>query len=150
MTAAKPDTVTHPTESRLADYLGGGLTARERERLTDHIGSCADCLAKVVAAHEAVASECGEGGKHTEGKPESMKKPNFYLIGSIVAFTLSFLMPRHFIQLLVATLVLGMKWIVDSKSTKMLVMIYEAWKKGGEKEASKILETFDAKTRKRL
>jgi hypothetical protein len=40
----------------------------------------------------------------------------------------------------VATLLLGIKWIVDAKSTKMLVMIYEAWKHGGEKEASRVLE----------
>jgi hypothetical protein len=31
---------------------------------------------------------------------------------------------------------------VDAKSTRMLIMIHEAWRKGGEKEASRILNTL--------
>ena len=150
MIQTRRDITAHPHETELADYLAGSLAPREREKITDHIGSCADCLAKVVAAHEAVAAERARGGRRNDGKSASMQRPNFYLIGAIIAFTLSFIMPRYFIQLLVATLVLGIKWIVDAKSTKMLIMIYEAWKKGGEKETSKILETFDANSRKRL
>ena len=54
-------TTTHPTESELAAYLSGTLTGTKKDALTDHIGSCPDCLAKVAAAHEAVAS-CGGSG----------------------------------------------------------------------------------------
>jgi hypothetical protein len=147
MPMTKNDMTTHPTESQLADYLGGTLSVRERTALTDHIGSCSACLAKVVAAHEAV-SGCAEDRGRAKRKTGFVKKLNFYLIGAIITFGASFILPRYFIQLLVATLILGMKWITDSRTTKMLVMIHEAWKKGGEKEASKILETFDAESRK--
>ena len=73
-----------------------------------------------------------------------MKKINIYLILAIAAFTLSFITGRYFLQLLVATLLLGAKWITDSKTTKMLVMIHEAWKKGGEHEASEVIKRFDS------
>ena len=50
-----------------------------------------------------------------------------------------------FLQLLVATILLGIKWITDSRTTKMLIMIHDAWKRGDEKETSRILERFDTK-----
>ena len=79
-----------------------------------------------------------------------MKKINLYLLFAIVCFALSFVTPRYFLQLLAATVVLGAKWIVDSKSMKMLVMIHEAWKKGGDKEASRIIEEMDSRPKNRI
>jgi hypothetical protein len=75
-----------------------------------------------------------------------MKRLNIYLALAIISFILSFAVPRYFVQLLVATLLLGVKWVADSKSAKMLVMIYEAWKHGGEKEASRVLERIGQNT----
>jgi hypothetical protein len=72
-----------------------------------------------------------------------MGRINLYLIFAVLSFALSFMVPRFFIQLLVATLLLGAKWIIDSKTTKMLVMIHEAWKNGGEREASEVIKRFD-------
>lgn len=140
MNETKIGTKTHPTESELADFLGGGLSDKDKALMTDHIGSCAECLAKVASAHEAVSLFAGTSTK--KGKELSMKHINFYLIGTIVTFILSFSFPKYFLQFLVATILLGMKWIIDSKSTKMLIMIHEAWKKGGEKETAKILRRF--------
>jgi hypothetical protein len=54
------------------------------------------------------------------------------------------------VQFLTATLLLGIKWVADAKSTKMLVMIYEAWKNGGEKEASRILSSLEKGPKNRL
>ena len=79
-----------------------------------------------------------------------MKKINIYLILAIISFILSFVFQHYFVQFLTATLLLGIKWISDAKSTKMLVMIYEAWKKGGEKEASRILSSLDKDPKNRL
>jgi len=83
-------------------------------------------------------------------KGNIMKKLNIYLLLAVVSFVLSFAIRQYFVQFLVATLLLGVKWIADSKSAKMLVMIYEAWKKGGEKEASRILNVLDAESKNRL
>ena len=82
-------------------------------------------------------------------KDKPMGRINIYLILAIISFGLSFVTPRYFIQLLTATLLLGAKWVIDSKTTKMLVMIHEAWKTDGERGASEVIKRFDlnAKTR---
>jgi len=130
----------------LANYLAGRFSHKEREAVERHLSLCDECLMDLVSAHEALTDPRAK----KEKKGRHMKKPNIYLILTIIAFCLSFTLPRYFIQLLVATLILGIKWIADSKSTRMLVMIYEAWKRGGEKEASRILETIESGSKKRF
>lgn len=144
MADLKVETKIHPTEVELSDLLSGSLSGKEKERVEAHIASCGECLNTVVSAYESVKM----AGKNRKGT--IMKKINIYLVLSIIAFLLSFAMPGHFVQFLVATLLLGIKWVADSKSTKMLIMIYEAWKKGGEKEASRVLETLDSSKKNRF
>jgi hypothetical protein len=141
MTHVKTDARIHPTEAELADYLGHSLTGAEKERLEEHIAACGECLDRIVSAHESVEEFRKKGGP-SEGKGGLMKRINVYLLLAITSFVLSFAMPRYFLQFLVATLLLGIKCIVDAKSTRMLIMIHEAWRKGGEKEASRILNTL--------
>ena len=143
MTELKQETRMHPTESELADYLNRASAGDEREKVEDHIACCNDCLENVVSAYESVRI-------FKKGKAGTMKKINIYLILAIVSFVLSFTVPRYFVQFLTATLLLGIKWITDAKSTKMLIMIYEAWKNGGEKEASRILSSLDKSPKSRL
>lgn len=139
--------VSHPSETELADFLSGALPAAEKKRVEEHIAVCAECLANIVSAHESV-EEFNAGKNKKKGDP--MKKINIYLVLTVISFALSFIMPRYFIQFLVATLLFGIKWIVDAKSTKMLVMIYEAWKTGGEKEASRIMQTLETRDKRRF
>lgn len=137
----RPD--RHVTENDIAGYLVRSVSRHERDRIAAHIAGCADCLAAVVSSYES-AGPARHSGDPTLPLRRYMKnifkKFNPYLALAAASFALSFVTPRYFIQLLVATLLLGIKWIVDSKTTKMLVMIYEAWKQGGEREASKVLE----------
>jgi len=142
MVGQKNDTKVHTADLELADYLADILPVKDRARIEAHVAECGECLARIASAHESV-KEFRKGAK--SGKGGIMNKINLYLVFAILTFLLSFAMPRYFIQLLVVTVLLGIKWIVDSKTTKMLVMIYEAWKNGSEKEASRILETFDSK-----
>ncbi len=135
-------TKVHSTEAELADFLAHVLDRTDRKRVEDHIAQCDECLNVVVSAYESVKSAAKKGTK--------MKKINLYLILAIISFALSFVTPRFFLQFLVATLVLGTKWVVDSKTTKMLIMIHEAWKKGGEKEAGRILHTLESESKNRL
>ena len=152
MNTVQTDKRIHPGEIELADFLSHTLPKERHDAVEEHIASCDLCLEKVAAAHGAVM-EFGSVGSDKKGKAKYVdifKKINIYLILACVSFACSFMMPRYFIQFLVATLLLGIKWIVDAKSTKMLVMIYEAWKQGGEKEASRILETIDRSDKKRF
>lgn len=73
--------------------------------------------------------------------PKNLKK-NRWLIASITAFTLSFAFPPVFLQFLLAAGILGGKWIFDSENARTLIMIYNAWKKGGEKEAGEMIEAL--------
>lgn len=140
---------THPTESDLADLLGGSLPKERKLQIEGHIAGCGECLAAVVSAYESAGASGKKAGLQKKAG-KFMKKLNIYLALAVLSFVLSFFTHRYFIQLLVATLLLGIKWIADSKSTKMLVMIYEAWKHGGEKEASKVLERMEQRTGIRL
>ena len=146
------DKYTHPEELELADFVSHSLSKERYAMLEDHIASCALCLEKVAATHGAVR-EFESGVDQKKGKVEVVdifKKINLYLVFACISFILSFVMPRYFIQFLVATILLGIKWIVDAKSTKMLIMIYEAWKQGGEKEASRILESIEQTKKRRF
>jgi hypothetical protein len=143
MTDLKQETRAHPKEAELADYFSNVLTGEARKGIEDHIACCNDCLDNAVSAYESVKT-------FKKRKSGTMKKINVYLILAIISFILSFIFRDYFMQLLTATLLLGTKWIADAKSTKMLVMIYEAWKKGGEKEASRILSTLDRGPKNRL
>ena len=136
-------TSKHPTDVMIADYLDRLLPLKERAHVEAHLAVCDDCLAKAVSAYESVKAS-------NKRKAKSMGKINLYLILAVISFALSFAIPRFFLQFLTATLLLGAKWVADSKSTKMLVMIHEAWKNGGEREASEVIRRFDQKTKSRL
>ena len=143
MTDLKQEIKAHPKEAELADYLSNTLTGESRKAVEDHIACCNDCLDNAISAYESVK-------KFKERKAGIMKRSNIYLILAIISFILSFVFQRYFVQFLTATLLLGIKWIADAKSTKMLIMIYEAWKKGGEKEASRILSALDKDPKNRI
>ncbi len=136
MNGLTQDVKSCPDAAVLGAYLDKALAPGERSSVEGHIASCDDCLALVVSAYESVSAF------RKERKPRTMKKMNWYFLGTVLCFILSFAFPRFFLQFLVATILCGLKWIIDAKNTRMLVMIYEAWQKGGEKEASRILERF--------
>jgi hypothetical protein len=143
MTDLKQSLSAHPKESELADYLSNTLTGDDKRRVEDHIACCGECLDSAVSAYESVK-------KFKKGNSNAMKKINIYLALAIISFIMSFVFQRFFLQFLTATLLLGIKWIADAKSTKMLVMIYEAWKSGREKETSRILSSLYKDPKNRL
>ena len=72
-----------------------------------------------------------------------MKKEIIFVIIAMICFISSFVISRFFLQFLAATIIFGMKWIVDSKTNRLLVMIYDAYKRGGEKEAGRIINKLE-------
>ena len=129
-------------EADLNDYLNGTISEEKRSEIEKHLESCDTCLEKVVFAYQAVE----EFNQTKSRRVKSMRNgwiKNLWLLGAILAFVLSFLVRRYFVQLLVANILMGVKWIFDSVNARILIMIYEAWKQGGEKEASKILKTLN-------
>jgi hypothetical protein len=141
MVTEKKKTENHPTDLLLADYLDKRLSPSQRKEIEAHVIACDECLNKMVCAYETVKSQ---------RKEKSMGKVSLYLIFAAISFLLSFIVPRFFLQFLVATLLLGAKWVADSKSTKMLIMIHEAWKNEGEHGASEVIRRFDSSMKKRV
>jgi len=128
------------SETELHDYLTGVASEEIKTKIESHLETCQDCLEKLTFAYQAVDEfEKSKGVKFMLPK----NKINLWLVGATITFVLSFLLPRYFMQLLVATILLGAKWIFDSINARILIMIYDAWKKGGEKEASKIIKTLN-------
>jgi len=132
------------SEVELNDYLSGALSRRKKAELEKHLAGCDACLEKVVFAYSTVEEfektkqDLPDGGKGAKPmKPD--RKRNLWLFGAIIAFTLSFFVSRYFVQLLVAAILMGIKWIFDSVNARILIMIYDAWKHGGSDEASKVL-----------
>lgn len=125
---------------RLCDYANGTLPPKEKAKVESHLAGCYHCLDIVVSMHD--------GNKYFHNKRGlNMKKEYLYLLMALVCFLSSFIFKGYFLQFLAATIVLGMKWVVDSKTNRMLIMIYEAWRKGGEREAGRVLKEMDTKKR---
>ncbi|MCX5680122.1 MAG: zf-HC2 domain-containing protein [Candidatus Omnitrophica bacterium] len=132
----------HPDANKIAGYLDKTISADERKRVELHIAYCRECLKAMTAAHESVA-QFRKNKKDNNQKAYSMRKINPYLALAIAFFLFSLIIPRFFIQSLVATLVFGIKWVADSRSAKMLIMIYDAWKRDDNKGISRILDNLD-------
>lgn len=134
------------SEVGLNDYLGGAVSGKARSEIENHLADCNACLEKLVFAYE-VTRDFNKTKTRGEKHMKPAWKRNMWLFGTILAFVLSFLVSRYFVQLLVAAILMGVKWIFDSVNARILIMIYDAWNKGGEQEAGKILNTLKLKNR---
>ena len=129
------------TDIEINDYLSGGLSPERKTEVERHIAECESCLDKLVFAYRT-AREFDESGMKGRPKMKSTRTKYLWPVAALITFIMSFLTPEYFLQFLVATALLGAKWIFDSVNARILIMIYEAWKKGGRDEASKILDRF--------
>ena len=126
------------TENDISEYLSGKISKDRRNEIENHLNECGSCLDSLVFAYKTVEEFNKKGEKSMRSS-----KINIWLVGTIIAFIISFVFPRYFVQALVAAILLGAKWIFESVNARILIMIYDAWKKGGEEEATKILKNFN-------
>lgn len=127
---------------KLCDYARNTLLAKEKEDIESHLSGCYRCLDMLVAIRAGM--DYRYDNKYGR---ENMKKDGLFLLLAVICFVLSFLFGRYFLQFLAATLILSMKWIVDTKTNRMLIMIYDAWKRSGEKGAGRLLRDLETKNR---
>jgi len=138
----------------LLDYLGHKLDGRKREVVEEHLSQCNFCLSQLNLAFEAKKS--GIGGKvpsrlinkakalfkndknaNHRGGPRRMRK-NLFLAGAAIFFVISFLLPKYFMQCLVATLILGMRWVFESENGRTLIMVLDSWRRHSHNEDDEI------------
>lgn len=139
-----------PDEKILLDYIEQRLRTEECQIIESHVAGCGFCLSGLALVCEAqTVSEKGEFGevrpelinkakallksdkglkdtKMTKGKKT---KKNLFLAGTLIFFVLSFLIPRYFLQFLVATLILGLRWAFESEGARTLIMVLDSWRK---------------------
>ncbi len=135
-----------PDEQTILDYLWQRLESPQRAMIESHLAHCGFCLSQLGLALEAgkafrkkrlpqppreaiekakalVAAGSAKGGR---GANKKRIIKNLYLIGAILFFILSFLIPRYFIQFLVATLILGIRWAFESEGGRTLIMMLDS------------------------
>ena len=143
------------SELTLHCYLEKKSNTKEREKIEQHLLECYDCLQRVADASKAKGMfERGEF-KNPSGSswmprlkkdlpPQKNSTPGRktwrWLAAAVVSFLCSFFFHRYFIQFSVATLLFGIKWIVETRTTRVLIAIQDAWRRGDRQTAEELLE----------
>jgi hypothetical protein len=127
-----------PTEELLSEYLSGDITAEERKRVEKHLASCAKCRLLVAEAYDIIkkpdTNEILNTLKHRA-------RENLWFFGATSTLLLSFIFPKYFIQFLVACLLMGIKWVIDSKTTRTLITVHEALSRKPKKRSEEYQDT---------
>ncbi len=127
-----------PDEAMLTAYLGGALKEEDARAIEEHLAACHLCLENVRVGY------IGDKLYGVKGLPASNEKlirkakgvakmksnrtlqRNLWLAGTILAFSLSFTVPKYFAQFLVAALILGLKWVSESEGIRTLIVSMDA------------------------
>jgi len=139
------DTCSCPGDIDMADFISGNMPLDVSEKISGHIASCPRCLdiaaislkalnerdyplpcapaPSVFAKRKTAALTAGKGINL-----RSFLKRDKFMIISCLFLMLSFVFKRYFMQLLLLCGICGMKWIMDTGSTRALIMIYDTWK----------------------
>ena len=134
-----------PSEAVLAGYLGNSL--KQKEKVETHISECLYCLEQLNLAHQAQKA-FSKGNLPSSGQKivdkakkisslapaKSKRKGSIWLVATLIAFILSFLVPRYFLQFLAAAVILGIKWALESDAAKTLIMILDKRHKDKEED----------------
>ena len=151
-----------PKNEDLADYISGAAGQHKKEKIATHISHCRRCLdiaaTSLKTLNEDKAEDVPKGIiQKTTLIPKNYPKKNIrgisvfrknkYLLVASVFFVLSFILKRYFMQFLFAAGIFGVKWVMDTGSTKALIMIYDAWKsrKDNDDDDSNISSKYDSR-----
>ena len=141
----------------LLDYFRDKLGSQERKDVEEHLSQCNFCLSQLNLAFEAKKSNIRNiGGEVSSGLVNKAKallknekntlhkgggsrmKKNLFLTGAIIFFIVSFLLPKYFMQCLVVTLILGMRWAFESEGGRTLIMVLDSWRRHSHDEDDEI------------
>jgi len=128
-----------PNETILSEYLAGCIPEKERDAVEVHLAACAACRRLVAEAYEVA-----EGAVFYRLKTRVITffKTYKWLLGALMALSLSFLYRKYFLQFLFVFAVTGFKWVAESRTGRVLVLIKEAWKKNDKDAVEKMLSRF--------
>jgi len=128
-----------PQEEKIAEYLSGISCEEEKIALEKHFTKCSRCRKLMVETFDLTKEAAI---MIAFNKMIKIFKKNIFLFLSATSLVLSFYCNKYFLQFLTASILCGFKYIIDSKTTKTLIMINEAYKKNSSKNFSENLPTF--------
>lgn len=138
-------------EQVLLEYLQGDLNEERQQAVEYHLAACGFCLSQLNIASQAMSKQ-----KNFEPVPQKLiektkaalgisqdkgnkkRKKRLYFLGAVVFFILSFVIPRYFIQFLVATLILGIRWAFESEGGRTLIMVLDSWRRHSQDKDDEI------------
>ncbi|MFH1791853.1 MAG: hypothetical protein ABH885_07735 [Candidatus Omnitrophota bacterium] len=136
-----------PPEHRINAYLTGMLKEPAlRHEIETHIAGCPYCIYRIAEAGKIVNKSFP--GKLGRRIGRIIRSINPWPAASVILFILSFIFHGHFIQFLAASVILAVKWIADSRNSKTLIMIYEAWKQEGHAGTDRIMKILEPRIRR--
>ncbi len=148
-----------PNEQILLEYFEGALDEERRRSVEYHIAGCGFCLSQLNIAFESQLMNKQDSfeavpqklinktksllGGFNDGKGKKVRrvkitKKLFFLSGAIVFFVLSFVIPKYFIQFLVVTLILGMRWAFESENSRTFIMVLDSWRRHSQAKDEEI------------
>lgn len=141
-----------PSELQLSDYLENRLKADQEKNIIAHLARCQHCLSLLALAQEKgdsnekpTAEMIARASNIDCDRPHRIIGRYKWQILAAVSFVLSFLARGYFLQFLTLALVFSLKWILNTGSTRTLIMIYEAWRKKDPGKAQSIIRDFQDK-----
>lgn len=91
------------------------------------------------AKFEPVPKELVNKTKTRLGIPKKRSKVGFWaLVGAVTAFIFSFIFPKYFMQCLVVTLILGIRWALNSEGGRTLIMVLDSWRHHSQEKDEEI------------
>ena len=131
------------SDELLMDYFRHKLDEEGCKKVESHIAGCGFCLSQLNLVFESAkvskdnniqvpdnlikgAKDLVQAGKSSKGR--KMKK-SLFLGGAVISFALSFFIPKYFMQFLVVTLILGMRWVFESEGGRTLIMVLDSWRR---------------------
>jgi len=152
-------TLDCPNEQILLGYLNRTLDKEESQFVEHHVAGCGFCLSQLNLAFQSQLMNKEESFKpvpqelidktksflnlqgianNAKKTRAKIKKANLFLAGAIIPFILSFIFPKYFIQFLVVTLVLGIRWAFESEGGRTMVMVLDSWRHHSHDKDEKI------------
>ena len=123
-----------PSERTLSEYLCNCLSPEERINTEKHLACCKKCRKTIVEAFDILEKP---DIKEISFTTISWIRTNKWILASSTLLLISFIFTEYFLQFLIASCITAIKWIIDSKTTKMLITVHNALKNNEENSKNK-------------
>ena len=131
------------SDELLMDYFQHKLDEEGCRKVESHIAGCGFCLGQLNLVFESAKANKDNNIRVPDNLIERAKdlvktgrssksrkiRKNLFLGGAVISFVLSFFITKFFMQFLVVTLILGMRWAFESEGGRTLVMVLDSWRR---------------------